>query len=280
MLKFTKPHTRNEAGHLAILDWGIGGFGFYELFKSKYPESPVVYFSDAGFTPYGKVEKDVLQKRLLEIWVMLQKQYDVSHLVIACHAASSILYDELGKEPFENVTGIVQHALEQVRCSNSQNIGIIGGAGTIASEVYKVHLETKKRSVHQKVAQPLSAIIEAGIPDEKELFENINNILQTMKGKIDHLLLACTHYPAVSAQIQNFLPDVKLLDPALFMLNWVQENWPSFQHDSADIFITTGEIELALEAAIKGFGGDALCRLIEDKNHVTLDLSLNESLKK
>ncbi|HEY8269331.1 MAG TPA: hypothetical protein VIG33_00460 [Pseudobdellovibrionaceae bacterium] len=41
----------------------------------------------------------------------------------------------------------------------------------------------------------------------------LQQILTPLKG-YEALVLACTHYPAVSAQIQKFLPSTQLLDPA------------------------------------------------------------------
>ena len=42
---------------LGILDWGIGGVSIYKLIKEKRPDVPVIYFSDTGATPYGKMER-------------------------------------------------------------------------------------------------------------------------------------------------------------------------------------------------------------------------------
>jgi glutamate racemase len=274
MLKSTKHPTHEEQSRLAVLDWGIGGFGFYNLFKGQHPGSPVLYFSDAGYTPYGKVEKSVLQKRLREIAKFLQEQHGITHLVIACHAATSIIFDELGHGHFENVTGIAPHAVQQIKDSRGQDIGIIGGVGTIQSNFYKSQLSSINKTIHQQIAQPLSAIIEKGIPDQEELNIELLKILKPLQGHIDHLLLACTHYPVIFNQIQSCLPGVVLLDPAPVMLTWIEKNWPVFNSPSVDHFVTTGKDPYALHSALQGFGGEAIYRLLKSPNYTNVSNTL------
>ena len=49
---------------LGIIDWGIGGIGVYKLIKERRPEVSVVYFSDTGVMPYGKMSRAELAARL------------------------------------------------------------------------------------------------------------------------------------------------------------------------------------------------------------------------
>jgi glutamate racemase len=49
---------------LAVVDWGIGGLSFWCRFAAAHPHVPVVYFSDSGFTPYGKVPRRTLARRV------------------------------------------------------------------------------------------------------------------------------------------------------------------------------------------------------------------------
>jgi hypothetical protein len=36
-----------------MVDWGVGGLGFYKELKKRV-DAPALYFSDNGFTPYGR----------------------------------------------------------------------------------------------------------------------------------------------------------------------------------------------------------------------------------
>ena len=68
-------------GTLGIIDWGIGGISVYKLIKQQRPEVSVVYFSDTGATPYGKMSRAELVARLNTVIDFLTAK-GVSHLVI------------------------------------------------------------------------------------------------------------------------------------------------------------------------------------------------------
>ena len=75
---------------LGIIDWGIGGISVYKLIKERRPDVPVVYFSDTGVTPYGKMSRTELTRRLNSVIGFL-KTKGVTHLVIGCNAASTAI---------------------------------------------------------------------------------------------------------------------------------------------------------------------------------------------
>ena len=72
------------------MDWGIGGLGVQSLVKKRMPDVPVIYFSDTGAVPYGKMSRGELAARLDAIIAFL-KTKGVSHVVIACNAASTAI---------------------------------------------------------------------------------------------------------------------------------------------------------------------------------------------
>ena len=92
------------------------------------------------------------------------------------------------------------------------------------SEIYKTKLEAKGFRVHQRIAQPLSARIEAGDVDSVGLEQDIEEIFAPIR-KIKNILLACTHYPLINHKISEYTGDTILLDPAEEMVNWVFSNW-------------------------------------------------------
>lgn len=82
---------------LGIIDWGIGGVSIYKLIKERLADVPVVYFSDTGVTPYGKMSRRDLVARLNSV-ILFLKGRGVTHLVIGCNAASTAI-------PFVNTNG-------------------------------------------------------------------------------------------------------------------------------------------------------------------------------
>jgi glutamate racemase len=49
------------------VDWGIGGIGLVRALDRAAPGLPVLYWSDAGATPYGQMRVDQLAGRLTTV---------------------------------------------------------------------------------------------------------------------------------------------------------------------------------------------------------------------
>src|SRR6185295_7666262 len=83
---------------LGIVDWGIGGIGINKLARARLGNVPVLYFSDTGATPYGRMSRPDLVSRLNAVIAFLGSR-GVTHLVLGCNSASTVL-------PFLNVGGL------------------------------------------------------------------------------------------------------------------------------------------------------------------------------
>ena len=263
---------------LGILDWGIGGFGLYQLIKRDVPRLPITYWSDAGFTPYGRVPPVELAARVRQIAQRLATD-GVTHLAIACNAASTVLplASSVGlprsgdavrfsdKKPAAlEVSGVLEHGARAAAAQpKRQVIGIVGGRRTIRSLAYRRLLPG--RNVRQRVAQPISAFIEAGQLHGKKIDAALDAIMRPL-ANVDVLVLACTHYPAIAAQWQQRAPHATIIDPAAHMWRWMQHAWPiaamtqASGHKSGtkphahDLFFTTGSVAAMKTSARQAFG--------------------------
>ena len=246
---------------IGVLDWGIGGLGFFKVLRARCPDVPIVYWSDAGEVPYGKLAAPALAARVRELAGRLARR-GVDRLVIACNAASTVL-PRLGVPGLVGViatpagpvqiTGVIGHATRLALRARPRTLGVIGGRRTIRSGVYRRALEAPGRDVHQRVAQPLSARVEAGDLGSPALEHELRAILRPLRG-VDTLLLACTHYPALAPRIAAHLPDARLLDPADELARWVGARWLGGTRIGRDVFLTTGSPAAMAKAARAAFG--------------------------
>jgi glutamate racemase len=246
---------------IGVLDWGIGGLGFFKALRARHPDAPMVYWSDAGEVPYGKLAAPALAARVRELAERLARR-GVDRLVIACNAASTVL-PRLGVPGLAGVvataagpvqvTGVIAHATRLAKRARPRAIGVIGGQCTIRCGVYRRALEAPGRFVHQRVAQPLSARVEAGDLDSPALERELRAILRPLRG-VDALLLACTHYPVLAPRIAAHLPDARLLDPADELARWVGARWVDGARTGRDVFLTTGSPAAMAKAARAAFG--------------------------
>ena len=209
---------------LAVLDYGIGGIDVWRALREREPDRSLIYLSDAGYTPYGKLTADALTRRL-ETLARGLKERGASALVIACNAASSALPPVGDATLCLPTLGIIDAGISTVFSSSHQRIGVIGGGRTIQSQVYQTPLERAGLEVSARVAQPLSICVEAGDVSSSELQRHLDEILAPLTS-CDALLLACTHYPALAPLIEERLPGVALLDPARELVHRARARWP------------------------------------------------------
>lgn len=193
--------------HVGVLDWGIGGLDALARLRRRFPGLVLTYLSDSGAVPYGKLGADELDARVTAVVAAL----GVTHCVIACNAASSVLPL---REPPCPMVGVIAPGVAAALRTPYRRIGVVGGARTVASGAWSRPLEAAGREVVQSVAQPLSAHVEAGRLGGPELEGDLARVLAPIReAGVEALVLACTHYPAIAGAFARQLPGVALLDP-------------------------------------------------------------------
>jgi glutamate racemase len=175
-------------------------------------------------------------------------------VVLACNAASTVV-GRLGGAAVP-VEGIIDHGLASVPEELTGHVGVIGGRRTIAAGHYRRGLARRGRVVLSRVAQPLSAHIEAGRTGSPEFLTDLAKILAPLR-RVDALLLACTHYPAASRWFAAALPHALLIDPAERMAAAIAERYPHTRGGGklgTRVYLTTGDPEAMRQGAARAWG--------------------------
>jgi len=235
--------------YLGIVDWGIGGVGISKLAKSRIGNVPILYFSDTGATPYGRMSRQGLISRLNAVIVFLRSR-GVTHLVLGCNAASTVI-------PSLNIAGlrvkgVVESAVRIAERMRPERLALIGGRRTVLSGIYRRAFAERGIGLEQRIAQPLSGLIESGDISSTKLREQIETIVSPIR-HCSHLLLACTHYPAIIPVLREFVSEkTVLIDPAGELVNDIAK-W-RLPDGGTDIFLTSGDPAKMQDAAWKAFG--------------------------
>jgi glutamate racemase len=237
---------------LGVLDWGIGGMGFVRLFRQQAPGVPLLYVSDTGATPYGQMTRRALAARVAQAIDGMYAEGAVG-VVVACNAASTVI-DALAPQPIP-VVGIIECAKDLAPASLRGVIGVLGGARTIRSGLYRRALAGPGRRVVSRIAQPLSAHIEAGTADSSECAAALDRILGGLH-RADAVVLACTHYPAIAPAIRARAPAAVLLDPADALVSRVLRAAWLPRRRAPDRWTTTGDPRAMREATRRAWGFD------------------------
>ena len=236
---------------LGMIDWGIGGIGIVKLIKEKLGNVPVIYLSDTGVTPYGKMNRDELGARLESVMDFMTKQGS-THIVMGCNAASSVI--PCLKERSVPIKGVIEAAVACTARVHPKRLGLIGGRQTVISGAYRRAFRRFGIKVHQRIAQPLSALIESGDVSSSELRTECKRILEPIKNS-SHILLACTHYPAILPLLRECVSrPTFFIDPAPELVASLRE-W-DLERGNGDTYLTTGDAGKMRAAAQAAFDWD------------------------
>jgi len=214
---------------IGIFDSGIGGLTVASAIHQLLPKEELIYFGDTAHLPYGDKSPEAIKYFSLKIGkFLLDKQCKL--IVIACNTASSLAYhdlvDFLGDQiPVINVIDpVVDYVVHQPEL---RSIGVIGTKATIKTDVYARKIKAiKPELVVKSLPTPLLApMIEEGFFSNTISKTVINSYLSSPKLKtIDSLILACTHYPLIKPEIEEYYKKtVKIINTAEIVAQYVQQ---------------------------------------------------------
>ena len=169
----------------------------------------MIYFGDTAHLPYGDKSEAAIQAYSIKIAeVLLRKGCKV--IVIACNSASSAAY-ELLKEYVQkdaHVINVIDPMVELVANQfPNKLIGLIGTKRTVQSGVYARKMEElhKEITLHSLATPLLAPMIEEGFFNNQISHEIIAQYLSDpLLQNIEALILACTHYPLIKKEINDF----------------------------------------------------------------------------
>ena len=224
------------------------GSAFTKKLKERLGDVAVTYFSDTGATPYGKMGRGELISRLNKVLAFPRKQRRDAR-------RDRLQRGEHGDRffgcPSLKIEGVIESAVTATLNQKPERLGLLGGRRTVVSGVYRRAFEARGVNVRQRIAQPLSGLIESGDTDSDILKAECKRILAPLK-HCTHILLACTHYPAIATVLAEFVSDeTELIDPSSELVRKIK-NW-NFRLGGEDVFLTSGDPRQMASAAAKAF---------------------------
>lgn len=200
---------------IGIFDSGLGGLTVVKEIVKALPHENIVYLGDTARVPYGTRSKETIKKFSLEDANFLLGK-NVKCIIIACNTSSALAGEYLNKKISVPIFDVIAPALNDALTRSSKNkIGVIGTRGTVESNAYKVK--------HQKACPLFVPFIEEGEANSPALKLIVKEYLSSIKGKIDTLILGCTHYPIIEKIITREIGEnVFLINPGKSVANKVK----------------------------------------------------------
>ncbi len=201
---------------IGIFDSGIGGLTVARAVFEHLPGESTVYFGDTARVPYGPKSPETVRRYSLEIlhWLLEQR---VKAVVIACNTSTAHALETLQAESPVPVIGVIEPgAAAAAALDGDRPIGVIGTAGTIASNAYAKAI--RRARPHAKVEQracPLFVpLVEEGWFEHPAADLIAREYLAPLGAAgVGALVLGCTHYPLLKPLLQRVMgPAVRLID--------------------------------------------------------------------
>jgi glutamate racemase len=219
---FPTKNTSNESNinsqAIGIFDSGVGGLSIAKCIHQHLPNESLIYVADSLFAPYGDKSSAVIIERVNKLadWLISQ---DVKAIVVACNTATVIAIDQLRARVNIPIIGVEPAIKPAALHSKTQKIALLVTEATAINHRF-LALVNKHKNGAQAFIQPcagLVELIEQGLHESEQCRQLLNGFLQPLlQNNIDKLVLGCTHYPFVSAMIQEIVGDkVTIMETAL-----------------------------------------------------------------
>ncbi|MFI5251119.1 MAG: glutamate racemase [Bacteroidota bacterium] len=205
-----------QTNPIGVFDSGIGGLTVVQALMKRFPNENIVYFGDTARVPYGPKSPQVIREYAAQDTEFLVSK-SVKMIVVACNTVSSVALDVVMKHARVPVVGVIlPGAKAAVAATKKNRVGIIGTAGTIASDAYAYNIHQFKKSIEviSKACPLFVPLVEEGWLTHSATEMIAKEYLFPLKlAKIDTLVLGCTHYPLLKGIIGKiFENEITLID--------------------------------------------------------------------
>ena len=198
---------------LLIFDSGVGGLSVLGAIRALLPSAPLVYAADSAGYPYGTKRPAEIEARVPALLGRLAERYSPELIVIACNTASTIALDGVRAALDLPVVGTVPAIKPAALLSRTRTIGVLGTEATVR-QPYVDRLSAEFAAdctVIRHGSAELVDLAEAKLRGEAvspgACARALDGLLsQPGGGRIDTIVLACTHFPLVEAELAAAAP--------------------------------------------------------------------------
>jgi glutamate racemase len=235
-----EPHPRREIG---VFDSGVGGLTVLRELRALLPTTPLRYFADTAYAPYGGRSPEEIRARSFAVSEHLIAQ-GAELIVVACNTATAHAIEALrARWPGLPFVGTEPGIKPAVAATRNGRIGLLATPATAASARLRALIE-RHAGDREVVVQGCAGIvdhIEAGDLSSMELRALIDRCCEPLRiAGVDTALLGCTHYPLIEPLWQEALgPQVQLLRIETAVARRTADLWMPAQAGQATLDIQT-----------------------------------------
>lgn len=197
-------HTKEE--YIAVFDSGVGGISVLKELVRQMPGEKFLYYGDSANAPYGGKSTQQVKALTMAAAEMLM-QRGVKALVVACNTATAAAIEELRRAYPDTIVVGIEPALKVAADRFPKgHIGVMATPVTLREEKFHQQMERFPGLKISTIPVPaLVELVEAGHRDSPEVEALLRPVLESYAGKLDAVVLGCTHYPFAAKAISRIL---------------------------------------------------------------------------
>ncbi|MBV9647758.1 MAG: glutamate racemase [Candidatus Eremiobacteraeota bacterium] len=214
---------------LGIYDSGLGGVTVLRQLRDRLPHTDLLYFADQRHVPYGD-RSDTELRGLLETNLCYLRDAGADAVVMGCNTSCAIAARYGWPAINVPVFDLIEAAAVAVARTSASRIGILATTATTRSGAYGAAIRARcPDAVVAEVAAPaLVPLVESGNTAGPIAVAAVEAACAPLRGHIDVLVLACTHFPLLDDAFSTVLGEgVVRIDPAIVQAEraaaWVRE---------------------------------------------------------
>ena len=202
--------------YIAVFDSGVGGISVLRHLVRILPGERFIYYGDSANAPYGSRPTEEVRVLTLAAVGKLLAEYPLKALVIACNTATAAAVNDVRAAHPELIVVGIEPALK-VAADHfpGGRVGVLATEVTLREEKFDtlLHRFDENVTIYKIPAPGLVELVEHGKVDAPETEALLRKVLGPYLGKLDAVVLGCTHYPFARNAIRRVLgDDVVLLD--------------------------------------------------------------------
>ncbi len=201
---------------ILFFDSGVGGLSVVDAARARMPDAPFVYAADNAGFPYGIKTEAEIASRVPALLGRLVERYRPRLVVIACNTASTIALAHVRSALDLPVVGTVPAIKPAALISTTRVIGVLGTDATVR-QPYVDRLAAEFAADCTIVRYGSAALVqmaEAKLRGERLPPEDLVAAVAPLAkvGRLDTVVLACTHFPLLRGELAACLPGITLVD--------------------------------------------------------------------
>ncbi|MFM6852741.1 MAG: glutamate racemase [Sphingopyxis sp.] len=205
---------------ILFFDSGLGGLSVLRPALALLPHAPIIYATDHAGLPYGEKSEAEIGTRVSALLGRLVERVRPRLAVIACNTASTIALAHVRSALDVPFVGTVPAIKPAAINSRSRVIGVLGTAATVRQPyVDRLTAEfgadcTVLRFGAPDLVLAAERALRGDVVDPAIFAAAIAGLRAQPGGeRMDHIVLACTHFPLLAEELQAVAgPDVRLID--------------------------------------------------------------------